>query len=120
MTDKRLLGSHGEEAAVHMLLEAGYTILERNWTFGHLEVDIIALDGEVLVFAEVKTRSAGSLVPPQQAVNPQKQKNIIRAANYYVIKHEYTYEVRFDIITVIQGEKGVEIEHLKDAYAPKW
>ena len=102
------------------LMQQGYTIVDTNWQFGHLEIDIIAIRENILAFVEVKTRSNSAVSEPQMAVNQQKQKNIIRAANAYILKNKYNCEARFDIISVIRNEKGTQIEHLPDAYGPRW
>lgn len=120
MTDKQMTGQSGEALAKQFLLDHGYTILETNWRFGHLEVDVIALKDDTLVFVEVKTRAGGSLSAPELSVNMQKQRNIIRAANSYVVRNQYSYDVRFDIITVVTTQQGPQLEHIADAYKPRW
>lgn len=120
MTEKREIGNEGEAIARDHLLQQGYTILDTNWQFGHLEIDIIAMKGKQIIFVEVKTRSSSAVLEPQMAVNRQKQKNIIRAANSYILRNRYTLEARFDIITVVKNEKGTVVEHLPDAYSPHW
>ncbi|MBR1991756.1 MAG: YraN family protein [Bacteroidales bacterium] len=120
MTGKQETGQAGENLAQTYLLKQGYRILETNWRFGHLEVDIIALDNQTIVFVEVKTRGSSAFGQPSLAVNLQKQRNIIRAANSYVTRHNYPYEVRFDIISIVKNNEGNTLEHLKDAYTPKW
>ena len=120
MTEQQQTGHAGEDMALSYLLKNGYTILDSNWRFGHLEVDLIALDHHTLVFIEVKTRSTDIFVSPIKAVHRQKQQNIIRAANTYLLKHHYTYEVRFDIIAILKTNKETRLEHLKDAYSPQW
>ena len=74
--DKKELGNEGEMMARDYLLQQGYAIVDTNWQFGHLEIDIIALKDNILVFVEVKTRSSLTVLEPQMAVNRQKQKNI--------------------------------------------
>lgn len=120
MTDTREIGNEGEMLARDYLLQQGYAILECNWQYGHLEIDIIAMKEDILAFVEVKTRSSAAVSEPQMAVNQQKQRNIIRAANAYILKNGFNCEARFDIITVIKNEKGTTIEHLPDAYGPRW
>lgn len=120
MTDKKEIGNEGEAIARDHLLQQGYAILDTNWQFGHLEIDIIAMKDNQIVFVEVKTRSSSAVLEPQMAVNRQKQKNIIRAANSYILRNRYTLEARFDIITVVKNEKGTVVEHLPDAYGPHW
>ncbi len=120
MTEKKEIGDAGEELARLYLMEQGYTILERNWQFGHLEIDIIALKDNTLAFVEVKTRASESFGEPQTAVNKQKQKNIIRAANSYILRNGYTHEARFDIISIVKNAQETKLEHLQDAYSPQW
>ena len=120
MTDKQIKGQSGEILAKQFLLDHGYTILDTNWRFGHLEVDVIALKDDTLVFVEVKTRASDSLSAPELSVNMQKQRNIIRAANSYVVRNQYTYDVRFDILTVVTTPQGPQLEHIADAYKPRW
>ena len=74
-------GKDGEELAAKHYIKLNYTILETNWHFGHLEVDIIAENEHTVVFCEVKTRSSNYFGEPESFVTLQKQKNIIRAAH---------------------------------------
>jgi putative endonuclease len=120
MTDKQEFGRKGEALALAFYKENKYAILEKNWQNNHLEVDIIAKNEEYIVFCEVKTRSGNALVEPQQAVTIQKQRNIIRAANYYVLKHRITSEVRFDIISILFNGEEHTLEHIPFAFTPRW
>ena len=70
------LGRWGEDFAVRMLEAKGYRIIERDWKDAHRDIDIIALDNDCLVFIEVKTRRAGTLLAPELAVDRRKIKNI--------------------------------------------
>ena len=118
MTNQEI-GILGENAAADLLIKEGYAILERNYRVGHLEVDIIALKNGVIVFVEVKTRAADYLVAPQEAVNKQKQKFIINAANGYIRRYNRTEEARLDVITVLhKSGKIVSVNHIKNAYYP--
>jgi putative endonuclease len=120
MTDKQEFGRRGEELALAFYKENQYTILEKNWQQNHLEVDIIAKNDEYIVFCEVKTRSGNAFGEPQQSVTPQKQRNIIRAANYYVLKHQISLEVRFDIISIIFDSDQHKLKCIPFAFTPKW
>jgi putative endonuclease len=120
MTEKQEFGRRGEELALAFYKENKYIILEKNWQLNHLEVDVIAKNDEYIVFCEVKTRSGNAFGEPQQSVTTQKQRNIIRAANYYVLKHQTTLEVRFDIITIIFNGDKYTLEHIPFAFSPKW
>ena len=120
MTQKQEFGRRGEELALAFYKENQYTILEKNWQSNHLELDIIVKNDEYIVFCEVKARSSNALLEPQQAVTSQKQRNIIRAANFYVLKHHITLEVRFDIISILFNGDQYTLEHIPFAFTPKW
>jgi putative endonuclease len=111
-------GDWGEELAVEFLREKGYTILEQNWTFLKLELDIIAQMGDTLVFVEVKTRSNEEHGDPEDSVTLKKQRFLIKAANYYIQEKDLHHESRFDIVTVLKENNKVIIKHLADAFYP--
>jgi len=77
------LGKKGEELAVQFLIENGYTILERNYRFNKAEVDIIALQNDILAIVEVKTRSSLDFGNPESFLKPRQIKNLVKAVNYY-------------------------------------
>jgi putative endonuclease len=118
MSDIRSLGPRGEELAAAYLTGHGYSIRHRNWRSGRTEIDIIAENSSFVVFAEVKTRSAGYSVHPAEAVNVAKQRTIIYAASNYIDTYSVQKEARFDIITVIISDQGNEIDHIENAYYP--
>ena len=118
MAEHNEKGLAGEELAAAYLTQKGYTILETNWRFGKEEIDIIAREKDVLVVAEVKTRSGSFFGEPEEFVNRQKQKHLIKAANAYVEKNDLDLEVRFDIVGVILTGKSHSINHVEDAFAP--
>lgn len=120
-TEKQEKGNSGEGKAVEYLQSNGYTILERNWRIGHLEVDIIASNEDFLVIVEVKTRKSSAFGEPEEFVTLQKQRNLIRAAASYITKFGITKEVRFDIVSVILNEQQTaEVKHIPDAFKPRW
>jgi putative endonuclease len=110
------LGRLGEEMAVNLLLEKNYTILERNYRFGKLELDIIAKYKGFLIVIEVKTRFTNEIGEPWEAVTKKKQTQIIKATNHYIIENDIDSEVRFDVISIIKNEKFQKIEHIIDAF----
>lgn len=118
MVTTREIGEKGESLAVHYLANLGYKILDRNWHFGHKELDIIAKDGEMLVIVEVKSTTGLRFNHPSEAVTQQKIKHIIDAAEAYIIDHEVENETRFDVVTVIFWKDKYELEHFKDAFYP--
>ncbi|MBE6337226.1 MAG: YraN family protein [Lentimicrobiaceae bacterium] len=113
------LGALGEQIAVDYLIERGYQIIERNWSNGHKEIDIVAKDGDTIVIVEVKTRRSTYLVEPETAVDVFKQRNLIWAANSFVNRFQYDNDIRFDIISiVIDRNNEKRIEHIEDAFYP--
>ncbi len=113
------LGALGEQIAVDYLIERGYQIIERNWSNGHKEIDIVAKDDDTIVIVEVKTRRSTYLVEPETAVDVFKQRNLIWAANSFVNRFQYDNDVRFDIISiVIDRNNEKRIEHIEDAFYP--
>lgn len=109
-------GQTGEQMAARFLTDLGYIILEHNYRRGHLEIDLIALDGDELVIVEVKSRAYDSVLQPEEAVDHKKRQALIRLANEYVKSHDRKENVRFDIVTIVSKEGGAEIKHLKNAY----
>lgn len=113
------LGALGEKFALEYLLEKNYQILETNWVCGHKEVDIIAKDGDTIVFVEVKTRHSSCLIDPEITVDSYKQRHLIWAANNYVNRFQYDLDVRFDIIAIVVNPNNEKkIEHITDAFYP--
>ena len=95
-------GKTGEESAALFLEENGIKILERNFRSRTGEVDIIALDGETLVFVEVKAWSVYGIDSLEQAINNKKKRKIIETSKYFLSLHrEYRYmAIRFDVIFI--------------------
>ena len=110
------LGTWGEEQAADFLIHKGYTILERDWKSGHRDIDIIATNGQVVVFVEVKARRNRIFGEPEDAVNYMKMHNLRAAINHYVKFKNIRLDIRFDIITVVgtpyMGQ--AEITHIED------
>lgn len=103
--NKRTIGTTYEKIAGAYLEVQGYQILEYNYRYRRGEIDIVAQDGEYLVFCEVKYRSRNTNGHPAEAVNYRKQKNISQCALYYLTVHGMTERpCRFDVIS-IEGEK---------------
>ncbi len=109
-------GKLGEQMAAKLLTDKGYVILEHNYRRGHLEIDLIALDGDELVIVEVKSRAYDTILQPEESVDHRKRLNLIRLANEYVKTHGRKENVRFDIVSIVSNANGTEIKHLKNAY----
>jgi len=113
-------GKQGEEIAVKYLTDKGYEILERNWRNRHKEIDIIAKDGDELVIVEVKCRKSSNYGDPNLAVNKQKQRLLVAAANAYIFKNNLDVDTRFDIVSIVFDNGAPQIEHIEDAFLPHW
>ena len=111
MATHNLLGQIGEEEACRFLIRKGYTLLERNWRVGHLELDIIAECYGEIIFVEVKTRSNEDFAPAITAVDDEKIKNLRLAARHYLDLNRLDQPIRFDIITVVGSQKPFTITH---------
>lgn len=113
-----MTGAEGEEIATAFLLKQGYRILERNYRTVLGEIDIVAQDGKMLVFVEVKARSGARFGAPQFAVDLRKQAKMSRVALAYLSQKKIgTSQCRFDVIGIVRDSNGAtSIEHLKDAF----
>lgn len=99
------LGRRAEDAAYAILREGGFEILERNLRIGGVEVDMVARDGEYLVFVEVRSRSSRRHGAPWESVGPAKQARIVRAAGAYLASTPGPVpRVRFDVVGVEWSE----------------
>lgn len=118
MVTTREIGEKAEGLAQQYLSKLGYEIKATNWYHGHLELDIVAQDGDELVVVEVKARTGIRYEHPSEAVTNAKIKRIVEAADAYIIEKEIELDTRFDVITVIFFKEGHELEHFKDAFYP--
>ncbi|AVM57560.1 endonuclease [Bacteroides heparinolyticus] len=118
MAKHNLLGAAGEDAVAEYLKKHGYGILHRNWRKNHLELDIVATKDDELIVVEVKTRRNTDYIEPQDAVNWQKIRRIVVAADAYIKHFGIDAAVRFDIITAVGQPGAFRIEHIKDAFYP--
>jgi len=110
-------GQRGEKAAEHFLTKKGYKLVERNYRCPLGEIDLIALDGRVIVFVEVKTRSGEGFGTPSEAVVPWKQKKMIKAATFFLSeKHLHHRAARFDVVGVSWLGREPVIEHIENAF----
>lgn len=118
MRAKDGVGQYGERVAARHLEAAGWQVLERNWRCPDGEIDIIAADGAVLVFCEVKTRSSTAYGEPSEAVGRVKAQRIRRLAAIWLLTAEQHWpEVRFDVLSVLRRPAGAaRVTHLPAAF----
>lgn len=119
---RRNLGRKGEDIACRFLESKGHTILERNWRYGHLEIDIISFDAEGIHFVEVKTRRLSIQAPPQENVNHIKQARIAKAALKFLKTGKGlpfgNLECMFDVVAVTFDGDKPRTEWFPQAYIP--
>ena len=118
MTKERIaLGRLGEELASRRLRKLGYEILETNYRCPLGEIDLVAREGDVLVFVEVKTRRNRPLAEAKEAVHKRKQGQLSRVALAYLkSKNLWGTKARFDVVAIGVGEEKEEIEIIRDAF----
>lgn len=112
------LGRSGEEIACRYLIGKSYEIIARGFRMFRGEIDIIARDGETLVFVEVKARADESHGRPEESVTPGKQRQIRKIAQGYLLEHPSPdVGCRFDVIAIlIRGPEDYRLEHFIDAF----
>ena len=113
------LGAAGEKEAERFLLRHGWVIIERGFSARGGEIDLIAVDGQTVVFVEVKTRSSDRKGHPTEAVTSEKQRHLTRAAYSYLAKKQLAdCSFRFDIVSIIWPDQAQAptIEHYPNAF----
>ena len=112
------LGRDGEDLAHRYLQRQGFVIVARNWTTpsGSAELDLVAVEGDVLVFVEVKARETDEFGAPDRAIDADKKHQIVRAAREYLRRSgRDPQKVRYDVVGVVM-EPGPVITHFRDAF----
>lgn len=117
------LGRRGEDVAAAYLAGLGWQIVARNWRTRAGELDIIARDGQWLVFVEVRARRAGrrGVVPtagtPEESVTPRKQRQLIAMSEAYLFEFPFDGPVRVDIVALELAADGsvARLNHIRDA-----
>ena len=120
MRAKDALGHYGQRSAERYLVESGLTVVERNWRCPDGELDLIATEGPVLVFCEVKTRSSTAYGDPAEAVLGAKALRLRRLALRWLAQQQaygdprFWPELRFDVVSVLRAPRGpAKVRHLR-------
>ena len=121
MNEKKDLGAWGEERAARYLQLHGYRIAERNFRCRQGEIDIIAHKGDFIVFVEVKLRKNALHGEAREFVTYSKQRRVICAAEYWLVKNSCELQPRFDVIEIYAPD-GTDtlrptIRHLENAFS---
>ncbi|NIR44822.1 MAG: YraN family protein [Gemmatimonadetes bacterium] len=112
------LGALGERLAARHLERLGYTILARNFRFGHREIDLIARRGDTVAFVEVKTRAGDGFGHPLAAITALKRREVERVARHWLRSHGGRgCRYRFDALAVtVRPGRPPQIEHVPNAW----
>ncbi|MDK2984714.1 MAG: putative endonuclease [Clostridia bacterium] len=114
--ERKKLGNEAEELARRKLISQNYQIIERNFTCKIGEIDIIAKDGDTIVFVEVRSRKNCNYGSPQETVNLKKQRKLRNLAQYYLkINNLMDADCRFDVVAIVV-EPQLNIEIIRDAF----
>jgi putative endonuclease len=116
--DRRVqLGRTGEDLACEELRRIGYAILERRFRTRYGEIDVIARDGNALVFVEVKLRDGTSFGLPKEAVNRMKQRRMALVALAYLAQRRIRpCSCRFDVVSVLMGDNTPRVDVIRGAF----
>jgi putative endonuclease len=116
--NKRKRGSLGEEIACDYLIKNGMTVIEKNYRYGHGEIDIICKDNDTVVFVEVKYRRSLKYGEPEFAITKNKQRQIRKIAEAYLYEKKITDQpCRIDVITIVhEAGKEPALTHYRDAF----
>jgi Predicted endonuclease distantly related to archaeal Holliday junction resolvase len=118
MDKKSRLGELGEAKALEYLVYNGFEIIVTNWRYGHKEIDIIARKDGLIHVVEVKTRATDYFEEPKEAVKRKKQKNLVEAADAFIVKRNIMEEVQFDIISIVMSDEKFDLEYVPQAFYP--
>jgi len=116
-SNKMKTGRQGEKMAADLLTRSGYELIAQNYRAGHDELDIVARQGDTLVFVEVKTARSKNFGAPETWVDQRKQQHIGAAADAFLIEHDFQdVDCRFDVIAIDLSQSPPRINHIKDAF----
>lgn len=111
----RRLGNAAERRALEYLLQNGFAIVTRNYKRGFSELDIIAMEGEEIVFVEVRSRTKSAWETAEESITPKKQARLWKTAEIYLAEMNLAdHPCRFDVIAI----NGDELRHYRDAFRP--
>ena len=115
--NRRIQGKAGEDLAARFLEQQGLKIIKRNYRFERGEIDLIAEEGDELVFVEVKARRSTAFGSPEDAVTEEKQEQVHTVAEGYLFEHDIDNRpCRFDVIAIEFRNNKADIRHIRNAF----
>ena len=113
---KRSLGFQGEKLACDYIATRGYALVQKNYHMRWGEIDLVARDRETLVFIEVKYRRTRSFGTPLEAITHHKQRQLIRAAQFYLFQYPHPCPIRFDVLGITNIQRTeLHYDYIEDA-----
>ena len=116
---RRWFGTRSERAAARFLKRIGYRILARNYTCPHGELDLVALDGDCIIFVEVRSTETADAARPAESVNPAKQRRLTNLALHFLKRHYLLGRpARFDVLAVSwpANQRKPDVVHHPNAF----
>ena len=116
---RRWFGTRSERAAARFLKQIGYRILARNYTCPHGELDLVALDGDCIVFVEVRSTETADTARPAESVNPAKQRRLTHLALHFLKRHHLLGRAaRFDVLAISwpANQRKPDVVHHRNAF----
>ena len=116
--NKKEVGRRGEDIAAQFLEDKGYTILDRNYNFEHAELDIVAFQGRLIIFIEVKTRTTPAFGEPEEAIDEKKKEHLMHVAEAWMHERRMAgAPARFDVISILYPDTPKEeVRHYEEAF----
>lgn len=112
-------GREGEKAAAEYLLSSGIKILDRNFRCPLGEIDLVAKDGEAIVFVEVRSRQIDGICSPEESITMNKRRRVARAALWYLKQRGLqNFHARFDVVAVRWNDEKPEVNWIVNAFEP--
>lgn len=116
-TDRQKRGAAGEQLAAEYLRKRGVQEIRRNYRCRYGEIDLIAQDGQTLVFVEVRYRGSVRYGRPEETIGIQKQRRITAAAALYLAQHGHSQSARFDVVAITDTPGQRTIDWIRDAFS---
>ena len=115
--NRRIQGKVGEDLAANFLEQIGFKIIKRNYRFERGEIDLVAEEGDELVFVEVKARRSTTFGTPEEAVTEEKQEQVHTVAEGYLFEYDIDNRpCRFDVIAIEFRNNKADIRHIRNAF----
>ncbi|MFQ5583106.1 MAG: YraN family protein, partial [Calditrichia bacterium] len=115
--DKKAFGKWGEDIAEKYLREKGFSIITRNFRAERGEIDIVARDGDCVVFVEVKTGNSHKFGPPEERITMAKRRQLYKIASHYIQQNPgEEVDYRFDAVIIDGTQQKYEIRYYKNAF----